>query len=658
MSIHRKLTTGCAVAVLAFGLAACGSSDDDDTPTAMMPMGTPVAFADLEMGQTVEAGTYAVSDPSVAFLAAIEDFELPEGGYAPGAMESVGGLDFTCAADSAANCNVVVNEDGSITTTGTIEVAMTPPPLPPLDVAIMGAVTAASEAATAAQTAADDAQTAADEATTAAANRAWIQTRSRSSYSSAMAINSAADAQESADAAKAAAEDAAAAEDVTAAIEARILAEQAQADAEVAKQDAEDARDEAQARAMAELKINDKTKSVGDKSITVTAEQITHTQGTVTRTYGLLTGMDIEAEKAAVNGSEAVTADEEAGIAAKAATPDVLAASIDVGMTFDSVKDDARLTLVTKYLGSTAVNVFSVLTGTTATGTTAGTVTEDRTVNDAQVPVTVNLQAAAGTYLETTGTGTVDENHSVDLTTKSAMLYYYNTGMEDDADTKTRDESKQYVQHLSTVRDPGNDNAITYTYEKLDVVSGVRVPESKDFQHLHYGLWNDLTPATASRANTLVDRGIAFVTGVGDAARTEDLPTFGDASYAGNWVANIKAVDPTGDGAITRQTGDAAVTADFQTSEVDVDLTGLATFDAEIDRGAAIPLFITTEANVTGTVGGLNPAAKYSGQLTGAFFGPQGAEAGGTFSFGTKGHKDGAFRGAFGTARQPDTDRD
>ena len=518
----------------------------------------------------------------------------------------------------------------------------------------MGAVTAAQTAADDAQTAADDAQTAADEATTAAANRAWIQTRSRSSYSSAMAINSAADAQESADAAKAAAEDAAAAEDVTAAIEARILAEQAQADAEVAKQDAEDARDKAMARAMVELKINDKTKSVGDKSITVTAEQITHIQGTVTRTYGLLVGMNIEAKKAEVPGSEAVTANEQAGIAAKAATPDVAAAMVGVGMTFDSVDDDARLTLVTKYLGSTAVNVFSVLTVDPATGTTAGTVTENRTVNDAQVPVTVNLQAAAGTYLETTGTGMVDNDHSVDLTTKSAMLYYYNTGMEDDADTKTRDESKQYVQHLSTVRDPNNNNAITYSYEKLDVVSGVRIPEAKDFAHLHYGLWNDLK----EDGNTVTDRGIAFVTGVGDAARTQDLPTFGDASYAGNWVANIKAADLTGDGAITRQTGDAAVTADFQTSEVDVDLTGLATFEADIDRGAAIPLFITTEANVTGTVGGLNPAAKYSGQLTGAFFGPQGAEAGGTFSFGTKDHKDGAFRGAFGTARQPDTDRD
>ena len=181
--MYKNLTTVCAAVVLAFGLAACGSSDDDDTPTAMMPMGTPVAFADLQMGQTVEAGTYAVSDPSVAFLAATEDFELPEGGYAPGAMESVGGLDFTCAADSATNCNVVVNEDGSVTTTGTIMVAMTPPPPTPIESATMAAVTAASEAATAAQTAADAAMTAADEARTAAANRAQFQTRFRSSQS-------------------------------------------------------------------------------------------------------------------------------------------------------------------------------------------------------------------------------------------------------------------------------------------------------------------------------------------------------------------------------------------------------------------------------------------------------------------------------------------
>ena len=235
MSIHRKLMTACAAAVLAFGLAACGSSDDDDTPTAMMPMGTPVAFADLEMGQTVEAGTYAVSDPSVAFLAAIEDFELPEGGYAPGAMESVGGLDFTCAADSATNCNVVVNEDGSITTTGTIQVAMTPPPPTPIESATMAAVTAASEAATAAQTAADDAKTAYEAAATAAENRAWFQTMPRSSESRDMAKEAAMAAATSAADAKTAAEDAAAAEDVTAAIEARIKAETAQADAEVAK---------------------------------------------------------------------------------------------------------------------------------------------------------------------------------------------------------------------------------------------------------------------------------------------------------------------------------------------------------------------------------------------------------------------------------------
>ena len=41
MFIHRKLTTTCCVAVLALGLVACGSSDDDTSmtdPTAMEPM--------------------------------------------------------------------------------------------------------------------------------------------------------------------------------------------------------------------------------------------------------------------------------------------------------------------------------------------------------------------------------------------------------------------------------------------------------------------------------------------------------------------------------------------------------------------------------------------------------------------------------------------
>ena len=624
MSIHRKLMTGCAVAVLAFGLAACGSSDDDDTPTAMMPMGTPVAFADLEMGQTVEAGTYAVSDPSVAFLAATEDFELPEGGYAPGAMESVGGLDFTCAADSATNCNVVVNEDGSITTTGTIQVAMTPPPPTPIESATMAAVTAASEAATAAQTAADDAKTAYEAAATAAENRAWFQTMPRSSESRDTAKEAAMAAATSAADAKTAAEDAAAAEDVTAAIEARIKAETAQADAEVAKQDAEDARDEAQARALVELKIVGKTKSVGDKSITVGTEMITKTVGTVTRTYGLINQRDdtgggslgaaVTAPVAADPGNNIVAAPEFPG------RPSVANAPVKIAEIFDSTDDDARLTLVTQYLGHRAVNAFASMGETAITGSTATTINHDADVDTDEVMV----RPASGTFLRTqnvdatqdaapdapiTFTAAVDgadaEGHTLRSGIKSTQLSYYSTGEADDSATKTRDESKQYV-YLSMI----NNTTSTYTYDMVEVVSGVRIPEEKEFAHLHYGLWADLK----ADGNTLNDRGIAFVTGIPDGGGlTQDMPAFGDATYAGNWVANIKAADVNGEGAVVSSWGGASMTADFAEGDVGVTLNRLASFEASMVEGSS-NRFFTREVEVnagTNAEFGLNPNANF-----------------------------------------------
>ena len=74
MSIHRKLMTVCCAAVLALGLAACGSSDDDTadtTPTTEMPepMPTPAeqlatAQAAVTQAQTAVAALTATSSPS------------------------------------------------------------------------------------------------------------------------------------------------------------------------------------------------------------------------------------------------------------------------------------------------------------------------------------------------------------------------------------------------------------------------------------------------------------------------------------------------------------------------------------------------------------------------------------------------------------------
>ena len=589
MKMRHLLIAGAAA--LALGLAACGSSDDGDTPTAVMPMGTPVAFADLEMGQTVEAGTYAVSDPSVAFLAATEDFELPEGGYAPGAMESVGGLDFTCAADSATNCNVVVNEDGSVTTTGTIQVAMTPPPPTPIESATMAAVTAASDAAIAAQTAADEAMTAYEAAATAAENRAWIQTMPGSFRSRNAAKAAADDAAMYAAAAKEAADAAAAAEDVTAAIEARVLAELAQADAEDAKDVAETALAEAQARGKVELKIVEKTKSVGDKSITVGTETITKTVGTVTKTYGLVGQRDdtgggsLGAEVTAAVVADANTNPPTAAAPEFPGRPSVGDHAVKIAEMFDSTNDDARLTLVTQYLGHRLVNAFSTMgdgADAIVTGSTATTVDHDGDGDQDGATDEVMVRPAAGTFLRTQNVATdggalttpiaftaaVDntpaEGHTIGSGTKSTMLSYYSTGEADDVATKTRDESKQFV-YLRTV----DNSTSTYTYDKVEVVSGVRIPEAKPFAHLHYGLWADLK----ADGNTLADRGIAFVTGIpaGD-GMTTDMPAFGDATYAGNWVANIKAAAVDGDGDVASSWGGASMDGGFRAGRGRCDL--------------------------------------------------------------------------------------
>ena len=66
MSIHRKLTTVCCAAVLALGLAACGSSSDDDTSSTDTPTTTeptepmePTAAEQLTAAQTAVAAAQA-----------------------------------------------------------------------------------------------------------------------------------------------------------------------------------------------------------------------------------------------------------------------------------------------------------------------------------------------------------------------------------------------------------------------------------------------------------------------------------------------------------------------------------------------------------------------------------------------------------------------
>ena len=90
MSIHRKLMTGCAVAVLAFGLAACGSSDND---TADAPMTGPVTMPEpmpepYEMALTGIVAADTAEAAQAAYDAVKDDVTAAQGEALQEAVDS------------------------------------------------------------------------------------------------------------------------------------------------------------------------------------------------------------------------------------------------------------------------------------------------------------------------------------------------------------------------------------------------------------------------------------------------------------------------------------------------------------------------------------------------------------------------------------------
>ena len=186
-------------------------------------------------------------------------------------------------------------------------------------------------------------------------------------------------------------------------------------------------------------------------------------------------------------------------------------------------------------------------------------------------------------------------------------------------------------------------NGVT-SYQLVSVIE-VSVDNATGFKHLHYGLWNGIS---GTDVNSVADLGIGFVAGLSE--MTQDMPNFGDATYNGNWVGNVQAEDPEGDGAITRQNGTSTLTADFVKNEVDVMLTGLAELEGTID-GSTFGGSEKPNLSEDNLVGGLANADDFMGSFSGAFFGPKAAEAGGVFGYESEDNKNGAFRGSFGGTR-------
>ena len=145
---------------------------------------------------------------------------------------------------------------------------------------------------------------------------------------------------------------------------------------------------------------------------------------------------------------------------------------------------------------------------------------------------------------------------------------------------------------------------------------------------------------------------------------TTDMPVFGDATYNGNWVAAVRAAHPDGEGGISQSTGLVEMDAHFSRNTVDITLHDLASLSGKISgntfSGSANAVLLDADALNTGMQpqGGMSALGTFTGSVNGAFFGSQGKEVGGVFDYDSLNSRHGAFRGAFGGARNPDPAED
>ena len=563
---------------------------------------------------------------------------------------------------------------------GDDEPAATPPATPdPMEPEVdelgdaQAAAAAAAAAAAVASTGdpADDASLgAAGSAADAAkysAGRADIQTIASSAVPAGKAATAAAHAASAAADAKTASDAAAAATTITAAVMAQGDAEDAQEAAEAAAALAAKYATAATEAAAKEVHIDGETKSVGTTSITIDGENITKTgTDSIAREYGFLG--KVQDASLETDGAPAVAAapTNDPPVKASPTRPGIGARTIDLGVTYDSHEDNARLTLMTHYIGSNTVSAFQNSTVAAFAGTATQSSAEFDHDNDGDTdPQIVDIRLASGTFMSA-GDVTVADfmDGSIDADSKAVPLYYYLRAATDDPTTLNVDDTKQFLRRGSSDTDR-NTGITTYMYQPVHVVSGVSLPAGKAFAHLHYGLWNDLTAATLTSDNLIANLGIGFVTATADSGgMTSDMPTTGDATYTGDYVANVRMAHPTGEGDLVRRIDSAAITTDFAKDDIDITLMNLVTLDGTIAGNsfsgttAVVHDTVATTPTVVDNTSGLATAGTFTGTFSGGFFGPKAAEAGGVFEFTSKDKISGEFLGSFGAAKEAEGGRD
>ncbi len=679
------------VAGLGLALGACSSSSDD--PPAMPDL----TLDGLQMGATVMAGTHTISDDLAAAFDGVDEataamylgVDHPEG-----TTITLAGLDIEC---TSGPCSVTVNDDGSITTTGTIMVAEamagTTPPVAVEPTELEAAQMAASDAADAAKTASDNAATAAEDAMTAGENLATMQTDAMSAAQAAKAQDYADTAMAAYMDAKEASEAAADATTVTAAVEAKADAEDARDAAQAAEEKAVEYGEMAEESAMGELMISGTMKSVGSTTVDAAAPKSEVTSGSGDDAVKVITGLLSEPVTTgmATDGRVGVDAVIDTNPPTKYVSPRVNAAQrddLEIGKVVDSADDMARLQIITAYASTRSVRVYEAAAAFAHSGSKAGTVE----VTDAGAGITapgdlgtetnVELELRpVGMFFEADndngGTdGTLDPGSqsadspagdTVSATAKAKQVYsFVNT-----ADT-TNNQPTIYVvldETIATTDDEGETTTV-YEYVVVDIHDAVNqdgvgandtpegdedvfvtamLPVAKSYSHLHFGVWAALGDAAKNGDQEIDGLGIGFVQSIGDGMTpVADMLNHGEATYNGNWVATIQEADPDGTGDVRLTDGQARMVADFEDGEITATLTGLATLSADITGNE----FTGDEATVMeANLYNLDADATFTGSTSGAFFGEAADESGGVFSFKSKDYEGGAFSGAIGGTR-------
>ena len=175
------------------------------------------------------------------------------------------------------------------------------------------------------------------------------------------------------------------------------------------------------------------------------------------------------------------------------------------------------------------------------------------------------------------------------------------------------------------------------------------LPQAVDYKHINFGVWAGLGAAAKSGSQKIGALGIGFVNNIGDGMTpigggADDMPNNGKATYEGDWVATVQEANVDGNGDISLETGAATLMANFGEGEIAATLTGLATLEGDI----AGNMFSGTKATVGANDLNLTAGADFDGTFHGGFFGAKAAEAGGVFRFTSEDDEAGGFAGAFG----------